>query len=249
MLAADVCEHTVSTDPTIELVTTILPDSLNKHYDLKSCWMRRTTNSKSLLPSCKFSKCSTWSSLFLSQWCLFAYRTGKWDLYLYCSVCFLSWTGGEWPSLPDHRGTGVVQLGTPRLHLHVPLQSAWDTRRPLRMLRRRHQIIQWTISVVMTDNCCSHLLLPVPDTPNTFLFLFLTLKQYSWRLETDGSSGFWVVWKNTDSVSLQSFHILEFQYVHPAGAGDTSVLSDQMLCQRDVISCGKMTHWQLWCDV
>lgn len=99
------------------------------------------------------------------------------------------------------------------------------------------------------DNSCSPLLLPVPETPNTFLFLFLTLKQYSWRLETDGSSGFWVVWKNTDSVSLQSFHILEFQYVHPAGAGDTSVLSDQMLCQRDVISCGKMTHWQLWCDV
>lgn len=47
------------------------------------------------------------------------------------------------------------------------------------MLRRRHQIIQWTISVVMTDNCCSPLLLPVPETPNTFLFLFLTLKQYS----------------------------------------------------------------------
>lgn len=42
-----------------------------------------------------------------------------------CSDSFLwSLPGGERRSLPDHRGAGSVELGPPRVHVHVPLQSA-----------------------------------------------------------------------------------------------------------------------------
>lgn len=58
---------------------------------------------------------------------------------------FASWIGGDWPSLPDHWGTGIVQLGPPGVHLHVPLQSARDARRRLRTLQRWCQIIEYIV--------------------------------------------------------------------------------------------------------